>query len=90
VVFRPSQAGWTKDREQVAPRLMSSAGAYQYEQNLFKNWANTMNPLVQEIAVQRCVLDGQTWKSDIGHCRKVEMMTGRVSVCGSPRPPRAC
>jgi|HubBroStandDraft_4_1064222.scaffolds.fasta_scaffold122326_1 hypothetical protein len=84
-----SGRAWRFDREIIAPKWMDSNDAYNYQVACLKKLASTTAPLNQRIGVQRCVLDGGTWKPDMGHCLQIEVLTGKISACDGA-PPRTC
>jgi hypothetical protein len=84
-----SGRAWRFDREIIAPRSMDASDAYSYGVACLKKLARTTGPLNQRIGVQRCVLDGGSWKPDMGHCQQIEVLTGKVSACDGS-PPRTC
>jgi hypothetical protein len=84
-----SGRAWRFDRDIIAPKWMDSNDAYKYGVACLKQLARTTGPLNQRVGVQRCVLDGGTWKHDIGHCQQIEVLTGKVLACDGS-PPRTC
>jgi hypothetical protein len=84
-----SGRAWRFDREIIAPKSMDSNDAYKYELANLKQLARTTGPLNQRVGSQRCVLDGGTWKPDMGHCLQIDVATGKVSACDGA-PPRTC
>jgi hypothetical protein len=90
-VYTFNNGRWKKGQEQSPMKRMSPMGAYAYGQQFYARLAKTMNPLEERVAVQRCIMgDDGNWMVDVGHCREVEMLTGKGLACGSPRPPRQC
>jgi|ERR1700728_1454676 len=84
-----SGRAWRFDREIIAPKSMDSNDAYKYEVAFLMRLARSTGPLNQRVGVQRCVLNGGAWAHDIGRCRQIEVLTGKVSACDGA-PPRTC
>ena len=84
-----SGPAWRFDREIIAPRSMDSNDAFKYEQDFLKKLARTTGPLSQRVGTQRCVLNLGTWMYDMGHCKQIEVLTGKISACDGA-PPRTC
>ena len=92
VRFKPVMGvvGWTKDTEEAVPRLMTSSEARQKGEEIMARWAKSVPKSMQRIAIQRCILDGTTWKHSLGGCREIDLATGKRDACGTPSPPRDC
>lgn len=80
---------WRCNRVDIPKRMMQSIDARNYGEALLKKLAPIAGPLDARVGFQRYVLDGETWKLDLGQCRQIEVLTNRISACDGV-PPRNC
>ena len=80
---------WRCNRVDSPNRMMQSIEAKNYGEALLRKLAPIVGPLDVRVGFQRYVLDGKTWKLDLGQCRQIEVLTNRISACDGV-PPRNC
>jgi hypothetical protein len=78
---------WRLDRE-IPPTRMDPGKIRAFENDTLKKLAPIVGPLATRVAIQRCEFDGSAFTP--ASCRVIEILSGNISICTHPRPPKDC